>query len=861
VLSFRFLPALLLAAGSAAQNPETKPAAAPPPSGAAAARPVARLGAAAQRNENVVVYLIDTNAAKEANIRVGTRTTVVDEFSPESQYFAAEHGRAPSDRLLMRPAAPASGWRGEAGFQHQNSVFNARTFFQVGAVKPSHRNFYNGRLTGPVPRLGALTASFVQRDIRGMVNGNVLVPLASERTPLATDPATRAVVQRFLNAYPNEAPNRLDFDPRALNTNSPQRIDDISGTLRWDVTLGSRDKLALMDGIDRQHILAFQFVAGQNPNTTIHNHQARIAWFHAISSTAELQVAASFARNRSLLEPEPNAVGPRVRYGYSLEELGPDSYFPVNRATSTFRYGAAVQGQAGGGRRQWHVGGDWTRLRLNGEETYNSRGQVVFGSGWGRNAIDNLRWGTALNYEVAIGNLSRGYRNWTANLFAADKWNVHSRLTVSYGLRYMLDSRPVEIRRREIIPYHADANNFSPRLALAWRAGRGWVVRAAYVTSFSQILPVTYQQIRLNPPGVLYVMVADPYLPDPLRGVDISPTGRYSPTWLSPDLATPYSHQYSASFERRTVLGSLLRLNYIGSRSFKLVTAYTMNRAEPTPGIPLTTATVNLRRPDPRYYDTKSIVNGGIAYFDAAQANWDLPVWRGLGASVSYTFSKAIDEGMDYTATAAYRDVTNFRSQWQYDSLKDKKGPSNFDSTHALLFSYIYELPAARRAPAWLRAAASRWQVSGSNMWKKGTPLTLYVGSDSPGYGNVDGGGSDRPNIVDPSILGMTVGHPDTATSIISRSRFAYLSPGQHAGSLGRGTFRKAPIWNWNAAVARQFRLPNEWSAQLRGEVLNLSNTPQFDEPQRNLTSPAFGKITNTLNDGRVFQFAFRLMF
>jgi hypothetical protein len=39
-----------------------------------------------------------------------------------------------------------------------------------------------------------------------------------------------------------------------------------------------------------------------------------------------------------------------------------------------------------------------------------------------------------------------------------------------------------------------------------------------------------------------------------------------------------------------------------------------------------------------------------------------------------------------------------------------------------------------------------------------------------------------------------------------------------------------------------------------------LGNTPQFDEAQRNLSSPAFGKITNTLNDGRVFQFGLRLM-
>ncbi len=819
-----------------------------------------RLASSAQRNENVVVYLIDTNAIKEANVRLGTRPTAVAEFSPESQYFATEHGRPASETLMMKPAG-AAGWHGDAGFQHQNSVFNARTFFQVGGVKPSHRNFYNGRLTGLLPRLGALTATFAQRDIRGMVNGNVLVPLPSERTPLATDPATREIVQQFLNAYPNEAPNRPDFDQRALNTNAPQRIDDIAGSLRLDTPLRPTDKLILFYSLDRQNIDAFQMVAGQNPDTIIHNHRARIAWLHTISPSTVLQVAGSFSRNRSALVAEPNAVGPRVRYGYSIEELGPDSYFPIKRATNTFRYGANLQHLAGGGRHQIQVGGDYSRFQLNGEETYNGRGQFQFGAGWGRNSIDNLRWGTPLSYEVSLGDINRGYRNWMVNLYAGDKFKVSQRLTLIYGLRYMADSRPVEVQAHEVVPYRTDANNLSPQVALAWRAGRGWVARAAYTTTFGQILPVTYQQIRLNPPDVTYVMAPDPYLPDPLRGVEIGPGARYSPTWLAKELATPYSHQYNATLERRMAADSVLRVSYIGSRSIKMLNTFTMNRAEPVPGIPLTTATVNERRPDARYYDVKWIVNGGQAYFDAGQVSWDLPVRRGLMVNAGYTFSKAIDSGADFTATAANKDVSNFRTQWQYESFGDRKGLSNFDSTHALMFNYSYDIPGPKQAPNLLRAALSRWQVSGANMWKKGTPLTLYIGSDSPGFGNVDGGGADRPNILDPSILGKTIGNPDEATQILSRSRFGFMTLGQHSGSLGRGTFRKSSIWNWNAALVRQFRLPNEWAAQLRAEAYNLSNTPQFDEPQRNLTSPAFGKITNTLNDGRVFQFGFRLLF
>ncbi len=71
----------------------------------------------------------------------------------------------------------------------------------------------------------------------------------------------------------------------------------------------------------------------------------------------------------------------------------------------------------------------------------------------------------------------------------------------------------------------------------------------------------------------------------------------------------------------------------------------------------------------------------------------------------------------------------------------------------------------------------------------------------------------------------MTIDHPDTAPLILRRSRCAYIVPGQ-----------------------------------LRREAYNLANHPQLDEPQRNLTSPAFGKITNTLNDGRLLQFGLRLV-
>ncbi len=488
---------------------------------------------------------------------------------------------------------------------------------------------------------------------------------------------------------------------------------------------------------------------------------------------------------------------------------------------------------------------------------------IWFTNSFGRTALQNFLYGTPSMYEVSLGELSRGYRNWTGDFFFGDKWKAAKALDVYLGLRYNLETAPVEIHNLDEIPYSCDCNNFSPRLAFAWRPGGGWVTRASYTVSFGAIPQVTYQQARYNLPSVRYVQVQNPDLLNPLKDlVPVEAGGRTSPTILSPDMVSAYVHQYNFTLERRLAGQVQMRLGYVGSRSLKLMNVYTFNRAVPVEGIPLTTATVDLRRADPRYYDVKYVLNGGIAYLDAAQATLQMPLRRGFTWSASYTFGKAIDEGPDYTFTAANKDMSTGRSQGQSESLKDRKGLSTFDSTHALLINYSYELPRLAADGRWWAALANGWQVSGVTMLKSGTPLTLYVGSDGPGYGNVDGGPSDRPNIVDPSILGMTVGDPATTTQILRRDRFAYIVPGESRGSVARGAFRKSGIANFNAALGKAWRIGGrrEWTAILRGEVFNLTNHAQFDEPQRNLTSPSFGRITNTLNDGRVLQFGLRLV-
>jgi hypothetical protein len=136
------------------------------------------------------------------------------------------------------------------------------------------------------------------------------------------------------------------------------------------------------------------------------------------------------------------------------------------------------------------------------------------------------------------------------------------------------------------------------------------------------------------------------------------------------------------------------------------------------------------------------------------------------------------------------------------------------------------------------------------------------AGSDGPGFGNVDGLPGDRPFVLDPSILGRTIGNPATSRQLLPRSAFRFQNaPAELAGNLGRNTFRKGKIANLNASLARTWVLANDLQMTLRAESINLTNTPQFAEPGSSLSAPNFGQINNTLNDGRTFRFLLRLVF
>lgn len=816
-----------------------------------------------RRNENVSVTLIDNNVLKELNQRMGTTATIVDEFAAERKYFGAEFGGSPSTPLHVRSSA-SSAIHGTASWTHNNSIFSARSFFQVGGVQPSRSNDYGGTLTAPLWTGGFLTLNGGQRKLRGQVNGNVLVPAADERTPTATDPATLAIVRRMLAAYPAELPNRTDISARALNTNDQQNIDDDRAGATLEQDASGKDRLIMRYNLTLQAVDAFQLVGGQNPNTTTKNHDARTTWSRTWNPATTTDLSVGYNRVSSVLEQDEDWSGARVLFSRTLESLGPTSSVPLDRAQNTFRYAGRVQRTSGN--HTLNAGFETRRRQINGFESNDSNGAFSFRADFGRSRIENFLAGIPSGYRIAIGNSHRGFRVWNHSLFLGDTWRASSRLTLNTGLRYEIAPAPTEVNGLTEIPYDCDCNNLAPSFGFAYRVNDRWgVLRASYGLQYGEIFATTFMQTRFNPPGILRLNLTAPDLVDPLAGIDpdnFDPSERSDFFLLDPELATPYSHQYNFTWELRPYQDWVLELGYVGSRSHKLLTAWTENRARQIPGVESTTSNVNERRPDARYADVYRILNGSRGFYDSAKVRLRVPSWAGLNVDASYWWSKAIDLGASYTGTASGRDARGgSQSPDEFDVFGTMKGLSDFDQPHAFLLNTTYQMPTGATGHHFVDGIVGGWQMNGVLLLKSGSPFSLRSGSDGPGFGNLDGATSDRPNLLDPSILGAKADHPDKSLALMPLSAFAFQSVDQSAGTLGRNVFRKDGVWNVNFALSRQFALRGDMSLRFQAEGLNVLNHAQFEEPGSTLTDSNFGQITNTLNDGRTFQFTLGLSF
>ena len=75
-------------------------------------------------------------------------------------------------------------------------------------------------------------------------------------------------------------------------------------------------------------------------------------------------------------------------------------------------------------------------------------------------------------------------------------------------------------------------------------------------------------------------------------------------------------------------------------------------------------------------------------------------------------------------------------------------------------------------------------------------------------------------------------------------------SPGGQQGNFGRNVLRGFDAVQADISVQRQLRLTEKIRLRFRAEFFNILNHPNFGSPANNLTSPLFGRSTQTLANG-----------
>ena len=309
------------------------------------------------------------------------------------------------------------------------------------------------------------------------------------------------------------------------------------------ISVGLNDKkitIGRIKDLKGQKVDAFQLVKGQNPNTTTRSHESRMTWNRMWSPATTSNLSVGFNRVSSVLAEDETSIGPLIFTAMQLQTIGNPS-FPFDRAFNRFHYEGLVRHVRG--RHTLTAGAGIVRGQVNGVESFGKSGMWAFWSnfedefGNTRDMMTNLRLGTPSLYRKAIGDSHRGFRDWRMLYYIGDKWNVSTKQTVNFGVRYEPSPAPVEVSGRSEIPYDCDCNNYSPNFGFAYQLARGWgVLRGAYGLYYGDIPLATYTRIRWNPPDSSTLSLRAPNILDPLEGVDIGPGGRSNIFQLSPDL-------------------------------------------------------------------------------------------------------------------------------------------------------------------------------------------------------------------------------------------------------------------------------------------------------------------------------------
>jgi hypothetical protein len=539
-------------------------------------------------------------------------------------------------------------------------------------------------------------------------------------------------------------------------------------------------------------------------------------------------------------------------------------------------------------------GGEFAKLQVNNAQPWVDEGNFTFSGLATYDPAISTSTGVGLA-DLYLGEVSDygldiapdvGERSWWLESFVQDNYKIRPNLTLNVGVRYQVQPGwseafnrlsnfdPTLINPLTNTPgaiWFAGQNGrtalegtkwdlFAPRIGFAWSTTHKLVVRGGYgvflvpwsCDTFCNGSPAGYSTLNsvISTDNITPVFTLaqgpPPYAqpsaalrtPSLLNGQSIS----YTPYGLPEG----YTQQLQFSIQRQLGSNVMVQAAYIHTKGTHLEFPVDIDQV---PENLLGPGNAQLRRPYPQY-DGIGGTNSfdGESVYDALQLSAEKRASHGLTLMANYTVSKTLDNcSFDHTSGAG--------CTWQnaYDPAASY-GLSQLDVPQSLASEAIYQLGTFRHSTAdWkaLNDVVGGWQVSGVFTAESGIPFTPTTAGTNLSNSLA---GTWLPN----RIGNGTVSNP-TINEWFNPAAFAAAAPYTY-GNGGRDILFGPGFWDFDFALAKNFRLGERANLQVRVDTYDLLNHPNFGLPNSSVGSASAGVITSATTN-RLVQLGARLNF
>jgi len=552
------------------------------------------------------------------------------------------------------------------------------------------------------------------------------------------------------------------------------------------------------------------------------------------------------------------------------------------------------------GRHGLKFGGSYRRYVWPMWGFFQNRGYYQFTNGFTTRTATNDGTGSGLASfllglpavkQVQAGIPQMQLRQWAADWFAQDTFQVTRNTTVEFGLRYEFMDPLVDIRYTNSNLTFVDGTpeafiggqngypqgllysqkkNFAPRFGFSQNLPKfAAVIHGAYGIFFTPVDLNTWCNQRHNVPYVFPItQQSDNFIPS-LNGFNFAQpvlgVTTVSFTTLEPHAPSQYVQQWSFSVEKSLGRETTLEVGYLGAHGVHLQRAHLINNAPPGPGA------IGPRRPFPKISFVPDTVfpssvnvasstfpvstinlleNSAQSWYDAGYVNLRRRYSRGLSFLANYTFSKNLSDAPDFRSPMFESSIPQNNS----DLAAEKAAAC--DVKHRFAMSLVYDIPAAT-AEGLVNMFTRNWHLSTIYQVQSGFPLTISVFGDTANSGVVLGENPIRANVTGQPIFGA-----GRHTSDAWFNTAAFATPAAFTfGDVGRNTVYGPGMQTLDFAVAREFSLAERTRFQFRAEFFNALNHVNLGTPDRFVNTPQFGTITEAATPGRQIQLSARVSF